>query len=660
MEPQIAAAFEDLASTSVEEGYSSRVQDGKLRMLDQAAEHISNLTGEANGDEVQVQWDDLPGALALLQEVGEYDLVLAMGTKLLEKWESRGFRRDILLSMALAQCGLATDTFAVQQVSAGCARMEEALMLLNDGGAPPLAPALQQEIHDSLQDLRPQCILDHLKLSLALEHTAQRKQALQALTDLLTGASVKGAVDAQYLQQALLCLTATEVMQLLDWPEIAKAPMSIPWQTPAVYEQAATAYLVLGFQDRQPSLVRAAEYIFGRLPKDRIATVERVVCKVLLGQPESALETLGLAEGAAVPRQTAHSNPGSVLSQSAGQTASSEAVMGQALDTSTGPSRAEAAAFVSNHSPDPQDLLPGLCLLTERWLHRVVFPAFRQVDQTSNASLVDYFQDSRVETYLQSHEVDESGIWSGIKGWTHNVGASLQQLAHQSLPGRHVSEDVDESDWELQQPRQPQLLNPLAWSPALQGLGAASLMLVAALLWSSLRRTSLSSQPQHAAVQAPGEVSTSQQVDAEAVHTSSKPQHVEQQHPVTPAQAENIVRSWQNAKTAALGPRRELDALPDILTDPMLSRFQSEAAQAEETGWFWKYKVSSVKVHDVSAVDDDGAVTITATLKEKADLYGANGKHADSYNNPYTVEYTVVEDEGQWKIIDALVLGTST
>ena len=53
---------------------------------------------------------------------------------------------------------------------------------------------------------------------------------------------------------------------------------------------------------------------------------------------------------------------------------------------------------------------------------------------------------------------------------------------------------------ELQQLRQPQLLNPLAWSSALQGLGAASLLLVAALLWSSLRRTSLSSQRQHAAV----------------------------------------------------------------------------------------------------------------------------------------------------------------
>lgn len=73
------------------------------------------------------------------------------------------------------------------------------------------------------------------------------------------------------------------------------------------------------------------------------------------------------------------------------------------------------------------------------------------------------------------------------------------------------------------------------------------------------------------------------------------------------------------------------------------------------------YVLAAVEqVHDVSAVDGDGAVTITATLKEKADLYGANGKHADSYNNPYTVEYTIVEDEGQWKIIDALVLGTST
>lgn len=64
------------------------------------------------------------------------------------------------------------------------------------------------------------------------------------------------------------------------------------------------------------------------------------------------------------------------------------------------------------------------------------------------------------------------------------------------------------------------------------------------------------------------------------------------------------------------------------------------------------------QLHGVSAMDESGVVTISATLKEKADLYGANGKHADSYDNPYTVEYSVMEDDdGQWKIVDALVLG---
>ena len=52
----------------------------------------------------------------------------------------------------------------------------------------------------------------------------------------------------------------------------------------------------------------------------------------------------------------------------------------------------------------------------------------------------------------------------------------------------------------------------------------------------------------------------------------------------------------QSAKSAALGPRRQMEALSEILTEPMLTRFTSEAAKAEETGWFWKYKCNSVKV----------------------------------------------------------------
>lgn len=79
--------------------------------------YASAYEATTQGSRTATTCSSIKSGLMSAAQVGDYDLVLAMGTKLLEKWESRGFRRDILLSMALAQCGLATDTFAVQQVS---------------------------------------------------------------------------------------------------------------------------------------------------------------------------------------------------------------------------------------------------------------------------------------------------------------------------------------------------------------------------------------------------------------------------------------------------------------------------------------------------------------------------------------------------------------
>lgn len=56
-------------------------------------------------------------------------------------------------------------------------------------------------------------------------------------------------------------------------------------------------------------------------------------------------------------------------------------------------------------------------------------------------------QDSRVESYLQSQEEERGGIWRDIQGWTNNASASLQRIAQQSLPRRHMQADSDESDW---------------------------------------------------------------------------------------------------------------------------------------------------------------------------------------------------------------------
>lgn len=64
-----------------------------------------------------------------------------------------------------------------------------------------------------------------MQLPLALEHASRRKEAVHALQDLLKAS----AVDSAFLQQALPCLTAQEVVQLLNWHDAAHDPVSSPW-----------------------------------------------------------------------------------------------------------------------------------------------------------------------------------------------------------------------------------------------------------------------------------------------------------------------------------------------------------------------------------------------------------------------------------------------
>ena len=91
-------------------------------------------------------------------------------------------------------------------------------------------------------------------------------------------------------------------------------------------------------------------------------------CKPRPGHVQGFRLYLEFAAACCRPPQTA---PNSALSRTDSTLASSPVSLGQAMDRVPSPSKAEAAAFVSRHSPDPSDLLPGLCLLTERWLQRV-------------------------------------------------------------------------------------------------------------------------------------------------------------------------------------------------------------------------------------------------------------------------------------------------
>ena len=72
LEREVTAAYDTLACTPLEEGYSPRVAAGRLAVLGQAMQHLRSTKGQAPlmGAGLEVEWDHLNGALALMQEVG--------------------------------------------------------------------------------------------------------------------------------------------------------------------------------------------------------------------------------------------------------------------------------------------------------------------------------------------------------------------------------------------------------------------------------------------------------------------------------------------------------------------------------------------------------------------------------------------------------------
>ena len=52
----------------------------------------------------------------------------------------------------------------------------------------------------------------------------------------------------------------------------------------------------------------------------------------------------------------------------------------------------------------------------------------------------------------------------------------------------------------------------------------------------------------------------------------------------------------QDVKAEALGPRHSTSGLHSIAAEPWLSTVQRDASKGAEAGWFWRFKVNSIKV----------------------------------------------------------------
>ncbi|MEQ8752489.1 MAG: IMS domain-containing protein [Coleofasciculus sp. G1-WW12-02] len=322
---------------------------------------------DPNNPSLDITKEQFVGALLILQELGEYELVLQLGHPYLQSRDSISLdkghlgdpqlvRPDIILTLALACLELGREQWQQGRYENAALSLETGQELLLSEG---LFPTVRGEIQADLYKLRPYRILE--LLALPDENIAERRKGLQLLQDMLQERQgIDGSGDDQsglsiddflrFIQQLRGYLTAAQQQTLFEAE--ARRPSAV-----ATY-LAVYALIARGFAQRQPALIARAKQMLMRLGRRQDVHLEQAVCALLLGQTEEASHALELSH------------------------------------------EYEPLAFIREQSQGAPDLLPGLCLYGERWLQNSVFPHFRDLAEQT-ASLKDYFADEQVQAYLE-------------------------------------------------------------------------------------------------------------------------------------------------------------------------------------------------------------------------------------------------------------------
>ncbi|MCU0545649.1 MAG: IMS domain-containing protein [Oscillatoriaceae cyanobacterium Prado104] len=662
--------------------------------VDRSESGVTEAIADPHTPSIEINDNQFLGALLVLQELGEYELVQKLGRPYLHSGsmaiaegrfgDPQLVRPDIVLTVALASLELGREQWQQGQYENAAKSLDAGQELLLRES---LFPSLRGEMQTDIYKLRPYNILE--LLSLPEERVAERRRGLQILREML---QERGGIDGtgddrsglgiedflRFVQQLRKHLTSSEQQALFE-AEAAR-PCAV-----ATYLSVYTL-LAQGFATRQPSAIRRAKLMLVQLGRRQDVHLEKAVCSLLLGQTEEASRSLELS------------------------------------------SEKEPLAFIRENSKDSPDLLPGLCLYAEHWLQEEVFPHFRDLAHQS-VSLKDYFADPKVQAYLESLPSDSetSNEWVVVQprsvkpqvrpqptGNLQSPAQAQQRLATAALTpaAAAAAASLNPPPPGVGASSQPQAvaLNPTASQGAKRpatstakdrrrpnstrrtgsGSGPAAELLDRARTSAQQAATQLKSMPRNrlamllvglflsllilwlilsiiaSALQAlsgptlqgeqaligleapPVEIPTAPAPETAAEPAAAPPAA---EGALTEETGKQIIQNWLSAKAAALGPKHATEELQQVLTEPALSRWQMMAENQQRNNTHQRYE-HSLQVREVrpNPTNPDRA-EVEAQVVEKAQAFEGERETA-ARNDNLRIRYELIRQDGQWRIMN--------
>ncbi len=698
-EEQLRQAYNDRSLQLPRREYSERAIASRQKLLDEAYTVLSNQdrrlayereflaktellenlhqTSEAKetGDEnstpsLEITQDRLLGALSILYELGEYEIVIRLAElELKYPPTSSQLGEDLQLTLALSYFELSREQWQQEEYEQAATSGVTAYTILAEN---QLFPHLGIEIEKELCKLRPYRILSLLSSPEA--QTKEREKGQELLREMLCARKgIEGRGEDYsglslddfllFIQQIRVYLTVAEQQSLFDAE--AKRPSTV-----ANYLRIYTL-MAQGFAERKPDCILRAKTDLGQLSKRQDVYLELAVCCLLLGQIEEATQAL---------------------------------VQCQDL---------ELLEFIKEYSSESEDLLPGLCFYAEHWLQTQVFAHFRDLVR-QKASLTEYFAEENVQKYLEKL----SGA-NQVGNFTENVdNVNILESAETILNVSTTQEDRHcevANDNDIEEIIIPSKTNARKSVPNMKqheqnpiGYTAGNVVLKPPYT----EETPLPSRPRRR----PKRVKQTSTAQPPTIPVAPLPKKTRKKNKkflkrkrltlilmgvlgltvagsgvlvgransplvalegqsltislnkppleIPPANAQvvitgnlsqelakDLIDSWLMSKTQAMGKGYQIDTLKGVLAEPMLSIWQNRARSLQKARGYYQYQHQVVIRSFKTDPQNPNQALVEAQIQEKADYY-QNGKLNSqlSYNDNLVVRYKLVRKYNQWKI----------
>ncbi len=662
LDPIVNAAYDDLFHQALNPGYSAIAKLGKEKLLFAAREALRSVRGRVSlvHPDVTVEPVLLPGTMALLNQLGHYEVVIQMAEqvknistrdlKSTTKGTLRDYKKDVALAAALANCGLAKSALEGGSVSLGYARLEEAFGIMEKNGGRGLASELYGDIAQALDDLKSDAVIDTLRESLDLASVTNRKGAIEAFVAMIKGS--QPGITPEFVSKVLGYMTSIELVESMDWVRTVGADgTKAPWLTAEVAMFVGVTHLVAGFAYRRPYLVAKARKVLiaaHRMQAD--VAIPMAVSEILLGEANTAIGILLEDERMAMKlRGAAHMSVQNAKAYPADRL----------------PDRDEVMAYVRYNSPGPSnDLLPGVCTFVQLWLSSVAFPRIRDTrERPVTPSLGDYFDAPSTARFLMNKSRGVRDLFDPILSFFRRqagmLGGAGARAATTTAKAASVATEMPFHAASTLAKSFAAIVNDKAVRNSAPTAVRAAAAVIGLYVVSKVYGTASKHVPRPSlATKMPGMPSTPTSAKTRRASAIKRPARavVSTPVPLGKEHAKDLIETWLDIKAQAMGPRHITQDLSLVLEEPMLSAVTSEAREAAKSGWFWNIRPLKVRIDAIKA-QSDGSMQVTATIDEKADLYATSGKHGDHYTSQYRVEYTVVERKDVYKIASALVVG---